>query len=188
MTAGTQLEGIIKRWWVALIFGILAIGIGIFIFFNPIEAYIALSYAFAFYFVFYGIYKIYTVYKERNIIPAWGWSMALAIITLLLGLILLIPGMAQDTFVYYVTFSVLFMGINTCATSFALKDIGDKGWGWSLALGIITIILSVILLFRPVLSIGVVSIWFGSLFIVFGIQCCFVAYRLSVLKSLEKKQ
>ena len=31
-----QLNTVIKRWWVALIFGILAIALGIYIFFNPL--------------------------------------------------------------------------------------------------------------------------------------------------------
>lgn len=183
----TQLDGIIKRWWVALVFGILAIGLGVFMLFNPLETYVALSYAFAVYFIAYGIYKAYMTYKERDMIPAWGWSFALALFTLLLGLILLIPGMATGTFVYYVSFGVLFMGVNTCATSFALKDAGDKYWGWSLAIGIITILLAFFMIMAPVISIGIIAFWFGILFIVLGVQCCFLAYRLSVLKSEEKK-
>lgn len=183
----TQLTGMIKRWWVALIFGVVAILLGIYMLFNPIETYIALSYIFALYFIVYGIYKIYVTYKEREEIPAWGWSLALGIITTILGLLLLLPGMATSTFVYYVAFAVLFMGINTSISAFALKDMGDSYWGWSLGFGILTAILAVLMMFMPVLSAGLISYWFGALFIVLGIQLCIVAYRLSVLKGQMKR-
>ena len=182
-----ELQGVIKRWWVALIFGILAIGLGILMFFTPVRSYIALSYVFAIYFIAYGLYKSIMVFKERDEIPAWGWSFALGIITFILGLILLIPGMAEGTFVYYVIFSVMFMGINSCSLSFTLKDLGDKSWGWTLAFGILTIILSFIMLFTPVFSMGVITYWFAALFIMLGIELCILAYRLSVAKSVLEK-
>ncbi len=181
-----QLEGVVRRWWVALIFGLLAIGLGVFVFFNPVTTYIAMSYTFAIYFIAYGIYKTYMVYKERDVIPAWGWSFTLGIFTIILGLILLMPGMAVGTFAYYVSFCVLFMGVNTCANSFALKDVGDKYWGWTLALGILTIALSFFMIMAPAFTTEFISLLFGSMLVVLGVQCCFLAYRLSVLNSSLK--
>lgn len=182
-----QLDGIIKRWWVALIFGIVAIILGIYILFNPIESYLTLSYVFALYFIVFGIYKAITVFREREKIPAWGWSFGLAIISIILGVILLLPGMAPGTFLYYVGFSVLFMGINSCSTSFALKDAGDKHWGWTLAFGIISIILSIIMVISPLFAIGFITYYFAFMFIFYGIHLCYLSYRLSVLNSKIKK-
>lgn len=184
----TQLTGIIKRWWVALIFGILAICLGIFMVFNPVEAYVAMSYAFAGYFIAYGAYKAVMTFMERDTIPAWGWSFALGLLTLILGLMLLIPGMATGTFVYYVSFSVLFMGINSCSISFALKEEGDKHWGWTLAVGILTIVLSVFMMVMPAISIDLISFWFGVMFVALGIHLCYLAYRLSVIHSQNKRR
>lgn len=184
----TNLTQISKRWWVALLFGIVALGLGIYMLFNPLETYVVLSYAFAIYFIAYGIYKSVMTYKEREMIPAWGWSFALGIVTTILGLLLLLPGMATGTFVYYIAFSVLFMGINTSATSFALKDAGDKGWGWTLAFGIISILLSIVMLVAPVFSVGFISYFAGFSFIFLGIQLCMLAYRLSVINSQVKKE
>lgn len=183
-----QLEGAIKRWWVALIFGILAIGLGVWMLFNPVDTYVTLSYIFAIYFIVYGAIKAYTVFTEREQIPAWGWSFALAIITLILGILLLFPGMATGTFVYYVAFSIMFMGINTCATSFALKDVGDNHWGWTLAFGILTIVFSVLMLIAPLFAIGFISYFFAFAFIFEGIQLCYLAYRLSVLNGQLKRE
>ncbi len=183
-----EMKGIFKRWWVALIFGIIAIGLGIYMLMNPIETYITLSYVFAVYFLAYGIYKAVMTFMERDEIPAWGWSFALGIFTALLGLILFLPGMATGTFVYYCSFSVLFMGVNSCAAAFTLKDVGDKYWGWTLALGILTVLLAFVMIALPTLSAGVISIWFAVLFIVLGIEACVLAYRLSVAKSMINKQ
>lgn len=182
-----EITGMFKRWWVALIFGIAAIAFSIFMFMYPAETYVTLSYAFAFYFIIYGIYKsVYTV-MEREEIPAWGWSFALGLLTAVLGVMLLLPGMATGTFVFYITFCVMFMGINACSASFALKAAGDKGWGWTLALGILTIIMSIIMLNYPLMSAGVISLWAGMMFMFLGISLCGLAYRLSVAHSVSKK-
>lgn len=182
-----QIDYVAKRWYVALIFGIVALGLGIFMLFNPVTTYVALSYAFAIYFIAYGVYKAVMTYKEREVTPAWGWSFALGIITAILGVLLLFPGMATGTFVYYVGFSVLFMGINTIAVSFGLKEMGDKGWGWTLAFGILTIVLSVAMLISPFFSMNFISIFSGLMFIMLGIELCILAYRLNVIKDGNKK-
>lgn len=183
----TQLNGIIKRWWVALIFGVAAIGLGIFMFLNPVSTYVVLSYLFAGYFIAYGLYKSIMTFMERKEIPAWGWSFTLGVLTLILGLMLLIPGMATGTFVYYVAFSVMFMGINSCAVSFQLKEVGDGHWGWTLILGILTILLAIGMLVMPGISVGFISAWFGVMFVMLGINLCMLAYRLSVINSQLKK-
>ena len=181
------IDSLFKHWWVALIFGILAIGLGIYMFIYPIETYVILSYMFAVYFILYGVSTSYITFKNRELIPAWGWSFAFGIFTVILGCMLFIPGMAVGTFVYYVAFSVMFMGINACGTSFALKSQGDKGWGWTLALGIITVILSFIMLNHPLMSVGVISIWAAIAFVMLGCTLCGLAYLLSVLHSSAKK-
>ncbi|MGI6108396.1 MAG: HdeD family acid-resistance protein [Eubacteriaceae bacterium] len=182
-----ELTDVFKHWWVALIFGILAIALGIFMFMYPIDTYVILSYVFAVYFILYGVSTSYITFKNRELIPAWGWSFAFGIFTIILGCMLFIPGMAVGTFVYYVSFSVMFMGINCCAVSFSLKDQGDKGWGWTLVLGILTIVLSFIMLNHPLMSIGVISIWAAIMFIMLGCTLCGLAYRLSVVHSAAKK-
>lgn len=183
----SQKSKLFNHWWVALIFGILAIALGIYMFIYPLDTYVILSYVFAAYFLVYGISTAYITFKNRELIPAWGWSFAMGILTAIIGVMLFIPGMAVGTFVYYVAFSVMFMGINACATSFALKGEGDSGWGWTLALGILTVILSIIMLNHPLLSISVISVWAAMAFIVLGCTMCGLAYRLSVLHSMAKK-
>lgn len=176
-----------KNWWVALVFGILAIILGIYMFMYPLETYVVLSYVFAAYFLIYGIFTCYETYRNRALIPAWGWNFAFGILTVILGCMLFVPGMATGTFVFYVAFSILFMGINACSASFALKAEGDKGWGWTLALGILTVILSIIMLNHPLFSMSVVSTYAALAFIFLGITLCGLAYRLSVLHSEAKK-
>lgn len=183
-----QLDGIIKRWWVAVLFGVLAIAISIYMLFNPLETYITFSYLFAAYFIVFGAYKAITVWTDRENIPGWGWSFTLALITLILGLVLLIPGMAPGTFLYYIAFGVMFMGINTCSTSFVLKEAGDSHWGWTLAFGILTILFSVLMIMAPLFSVGLISYFFAFMFLFYGIHLCYLGYRLSVLKGIFKRE
>lgn len=180
-------NGVFKNWWVALIFGILGIALGVFMFMNPVETYKVLSYLFAIYFLIYGVATMVGTFMSREFIPAWGWSFAFGVLLTIMGVMLFMPGMATGTFVFYIGFSVMFMGINACSMSFALKGEGDKGWIWTFVLGVFTIILSFIMINHPVFSVGVISIWAAIAFISLGCALCILAYRMSKLHSISKK-
>lgn len=179
----------IKHWWVILIVGLLAIGVGIWMLFRPGLAYEALSIVFAVSFLVGGIGSCYFAIVNRKNTPAWGWNLVCGLLILVLGIILVTsPGMSAGTLIYYVGFAIVFGGFNTIGLAFALKNAGSSsGWGWNLALGIIIIILGFILMFSPLLAILTIVIWSGIGFITFGVSCCGAAYHLSKVKGIMKK-
>lgn len=176
-----------KHWWVALILGIAAIALGIMMFIYPLKTFVALSYVFAIFFLAYGIYTTVTTWTNRALIPAWGWSFAFGILVIIFGLMLFIPGMAPETFNYYVAFSVMFMGINNCAAAFSAKGFGDSMWIWWLILGILTVILAIIMIAHPLLSAGVVVIWAAVAMIMLGLSLIGLAYSMSKLNGIAKR-
>ncbi|MEG0377115.1 MAG: DUF308 domain-containing protein [Eubacterium sp.] len=183
-----ELEKVVKHWWVFLILGILAIGIGIWIFFNPLGSYVALSIIFALTFLISGLASCAVTIANRKTIPAWGWNFTSGLLMLILGIVLLaIPGMTEATLAFYVSFAVMFGGFNTISFSFTLKAAGDKGWGWNLALGILVIILSIVLISHPLVGAMTVVVWSSIAFLMLGISFCGIAFRLSKAKGALKK-
>ena len=58
-TLEEDLEKTIKHWWMFLILGILAIGVGIWLFFTPMQGYAALTVFFALTFLISGLASIF---------------------------------------------------------------------------------------------------------------------------------
>ena len=107
---------------------------------------------------------------------------------LILGIIMIANmGITADVLVFYVAFAILFGGFNTIGFAFTAKSKGDKAWGWTLALGIVVVILSIVLLFHPVFAAFTIVIWAGIAFLSMGISFCTLAYRLSKTNGRMKK-
>jgi uncharacterized membrane protein HdeD (DUF308 family) len=83
-----KMEKNIKRWYLMLIVGIVFIILGIWTIATPLNAYVALSIVFALGFLISGIVElVFALYnKHQN----WGWSLALGILTTVVGVLLLI--------------------------------------------------------------------------------------------------
>lgn len=185
---GEELTGVIKHWWVFLILGILAIGMGIWLFFTPVGGFAALSIVFAVTFLVSGMASCAVTLINRNAIPAWGWNLVSGILMLVLGIIMIANmNITADVLVFYVAFAIMFGGFNTIGFSFTAKAKGDKGWGWNLALGILVVILATVLLFHPVFAAFTIVIWAGIAFLSMGISFCTLAYRLSKTNGQMKK-
>lgn len=67
-----ELTGAIKHWWVFLILGILAIGLGVWLFFTPANGFAALAIVFAITFLISGLASTAVTLINRKSIPAWG--------------------------------------------------------------------------------------------------------------------
>ena len=183
-----ELTGAIKHWWVFLILGILAIGLGVWLFFTPANGFAALAIVFAITFLISGLASTAVTLINRKSIPAWGWNLVSGILMLVLGIILVANlNLSADVLAFYVAFAVMFGGFNAIGYAFTTKSLGDNGWGWNLALGILVVILSIVLLLHPVFTALTITIWTGIAFVSLGVSFCMLAYRLSKTNSLLKK-
>ncbi len=178
----------IKNWWVFLILGILAIVVGIWMLTRPGITFTALSIFFSVSFLVTGLSSCYMAIANRKNVPAWGWGLVSGIIVLILGVLLIIsPGMAEGTMIYYVAFALMFGGFHTINLSFILKKSSVPTWWVSLVLGILTIILSILLMMHPVMAVITIVMWSALGLIAMGISFCSIGYRLSKTKGQIKR-
>lgn len=188
-TIEKELESTIKHWWLFLILGIMALLVGIWLFFVPLEGYVALTFLFSAGFLISGAATIYFTIVNRHFIPAWGWNMVSGILMFALGLVLLFnPGFSADILAFYVAFALLFSGVNIIGYSFSLKHLGDSSWGWNLFFGILVILFSIFLLFNPIFSAFTLVVWSAICFLVLGISFFVLAYHLSKTSGIIKQQ
>lgn len=174
--------GITKYWWVPLITGLLAIGIGIWCLCSPASSLPVLAYAMAVIFCVAGFCNSIFAIANRKFAPGWGWSLALGLIELVLGIWLLcLPSpVLTSTFIYAVGIYLIFAAINAICEVCSVYS-GRTSWvGWLVALLLIVILFSVIFLAGPIGGGIAVWIWIGISFIFFG------CYRISLSMVIRK--
>jgi len=90
------IESAIKYWYLPLIVGVLLIVLGIWTLTTPLESYIMLSIVFAVGFLLSGILEMIFALGNRH--KSWGWSLALSILSIIIGLLLVLnPAISMMT-------------------------------------------------------------------------------------------
>ena len=174
----------IKNWWLYLILGILLVLGGFWVARTPLESYLALSMLFIALLLVNGIFQIIFSISNRNTLPGWGWYLTNGILETLIGIYLWSsPTLSMAVLPFVVGFWLLFRGISVIASSTELKQKAIKGWGWIMALGILTTVLSFFVVMNPV--VGVIYLVYLTAFsmIFMGIAYIMFSLKLKKIKS-----
>lgn len=170
----------VKNWWLSLLVGILAIIVGIWCLVSPDKSLVGITYVFVFSLLIAGILDIVFAISNRNEMYGWGWNLAGGILEVLLGIILLSLPLLIITgiIIYLVGFWILFRSIWGIGESCQLQALGVRGWGWLLALSIISVILAFLYLLSPVFGGIFLILFVGMSMICYGIFRIVMAFEL----------
>ena len=178
------LKNTVKKWWILLVLGILSIAVGIIAFCEPEGTFEFLSTVLMIFLIVSGVLRLIEVIRKRSMIPAWGWFLAASIIYLVLAIMIAVLPYGKDLLVAFLAgFAVMMEGIDVIFASVAMKYRRVSGWGWFLALGIITIVMGVMLLAYPMVSMTFVVLLFGFAFVFEGIDLIAFSIALSRLNK-----
>lgn len=182
-----KMEKNIKRWYLMLIVGIVFIILGIWTIATPLNAYVALSIVFALGFLISGIVElVFALYnKHQN----WGWSLALGILTTVVGVLVLIyPEASMLTLPIYVGLTLLFRSISGMVTAYDMKQYGILDWGTLMVTAILGLIFSFILLWNPVFAGVSVVVWTAVAFVIIGAYTVYFSFKLRKLNKMMKEE
>lgn len=179
-----SLSEAVKNWWISLLIGVLFIAGAFLLMFNPMEGYVVIAIAFAVFMFIEGIFEIIFSFSNKNILPGWGWYLALGILDLVLGIFLLVyPGMSAAVLPFILAFWLMFRGFSIIGSSIELHQFGNRNWGWYLALGILSVICSIGIIFFPIAGAFSVVYILAFTFLFIGIARILLAFEL---RSLHK--
>ncbi|MGI5975965.1 MAG: HdeD family acid-resistance protein [Paludibacter sp.] len=182
-----KIEKAIKRWYLMLIVGVVFIVLGIWTIATPLDAYAALSIVFALGFLISGITEV--IFSLSNKHQNWGWSLALGILSTVVGVLLLLnPAASMVTLPYYIGFTLLFRSISGMVTAYDMKQYGILDWGTLMVTAVLGLILSFILLWNPVFAGINVVIWTAVTFIVLGGYTIYFSFKLRKLNKMMKEE
>lgn len=181
-----RLDFQVKNAWTSLLLGILYVIAALFLLMAPLSSYVALSAIFSISILISGILEILFALSNKGNVSSWGWYLAGGIIDLIIGIYLVIyPLVSMEIIPFIVAFWLMFRGFTLCGYSTDLKRYGTRDWGWYLAIGILTILCSVIILWQP---------GFGAIYLLYMLAFGFLMLGLFrivfsfELRRLHKRQ
>lgn len=176
--------------WLSLIVGILLVILGVFMLFTPITNLFTIAWVISLSLLFSGIIMIVTYFSSNKIYRS-GWMLMDGILSTVIGA-WIIFGRNIENFAIIIPFVfavwIMAVSIIRAVGSLSLKSMGFRQWGWTLALGILGIVLGILLIYSPVASFISVSILISTLFIAYGAGGIALFFNLnSVEKTLDNK-
>ncbi|WP_238555475.1 HdeD family acid-resistance protein [Chryseobacterium sp. P1-3] len=174
----------VKHWYIPLIFGILFLIFGIYVFSVPLATYVTLSVFFSVSFLFSGITEIFFSLQNSKSLQGWGWFLVSGLLTTAIGIYLIAyPQISMTILPFVVGFTLLFRSFQLLGFAFDLKSMRVMSWGNAALASVGGIIFSLLLIFNPVFTgISLVTLT-GVSFIFLGIASIFLALDLRKVKK-----
>ncbi|MDR3058977.1 MAG: HdeD family acid-resistance protein [Dysgonomonas sp.] len=180
----------VKYWWVSLLIGLLAIGLGVWCLVSPWATIAALAIVFAISFLVSGVFEIIFAFSNKNTLKGWGWTLTSGIIDLLFGIMLISmsPAVIAIVLSYFVGFWLMFQSIWGIGSAAELQRNGIRGWGWLMALAILGVLMSFLFIMSPALTTGFIVSLVSISFVAYGIFRIYLGVKLrSLHKEMEER-
>ncbi len=168
-----------KIWWIPLVVGILAIGLGIYFVVNFGSAFEALIIFISVFMIVSGVLGIIAAIGSRAENKTWIFNLILFAITVIAGVLLLVyPAAAALMIHIFCGIGFLSEGISLISNAFVFKRLGDGPWVFSLILGILIVLASFSIIGRPFFSFIFVSVLVAVNVLSFGINCIIASFQM----------
>ena len=172
-----------NNWWLLAIIGILMIGLGFWVYSNPVENYIALSIMFSVIMLTSGIMEISFAISNSKILKGWGWILSAGIFDLILGTILIThEDLTMAVLPIFFGIWLIFRGITQLSRGLLLKDADFPNWGWSIFGGVLVISFGFMVTYNPIFGAESIVIWTALSLIILGIFTLLFSFILKKTK------
>ncbi|MFD1872860.1 HdeD family acid-resistance protein [Hymenobacter bucti] len=179
METSSPLRPVAANWWVFVLAGLGLFGLGLWVFNSPDAAFLGMTFYFAALILFNGVANAVFALTNRSHLRGWGWLLALGIGEIVFGFYMLTqPIVAAGTLAFFIGFWLLLRGGSTVANAFALRRLGYRRWGWSLALGLLGIVLAFLVIGNPVIGVIGVTTWLAFALLIMGVAAFVLGLRL----------
>lgn len=178
----------VKHWYIPLVFGIIFLICGFYVFSVPLATYVTLSIIFSVSFLVSGITEVFFSIQNSKSLQGWGWFLASGLLTTAIGLYLVAyPQISMSVLPFVVGFTLLFRSFQLLGFAFDMKSQNIMSWGNVALTSAGGIIFSLLLIFNPVFTgISLVTLTAVS-FIFIGIASIMLALDLKKLTKFPEK-
>ena len=173
-------EYLIKRWWLSLLVGIIAVVVGFIILVNPVTSYYIFGIWLGAAIFVSGIFGLIQSINSKNYFVHRGWLIVANIADIVIGLILMFNAIISEVFMpALLGFWLLYRGATMLIQGFDLRDYGIRDAGWVVFYAALIIALAVAILWLPMtFGIEAVILFIAIAVIAYGISTISLSYRL----------
>ena len=173
-------EYLIKRWWLSLLVGIIAVVVGFIILVNPVTSYYIFGIWLGAAIFVSGIFGLIQSINSKNYFVRRGWLIVANIADIVIGLILMFNAIISEVFMpALLGFWLLYRGATMLIQGFDLRDYGIRDAGWVVFYAALIIALAVAILWLPMtFGIEAVILFIAIAVIAYGISTISLSYRL----------
>ena len=118
-----------------------------------------------------GIIEVAVATRMCGVLIGSGWLMLDGVLTVIMSLFLLFnQWFTMLSLPFLFTLWLLFSGVSQCVSSFDLRALGVRAWGWILAVGILLTLAGFICLMDPWVSVAAMGMTVGIVFLLEGVS------------------
>jgi len=176
----------IKHWYVVLIIGIVFIVTGVWVIPISEATFVSLSILFSIAFLITGILEIISSIDFQNKFDGWEQSLAIGIFDIIIGLAILMQSEISIVVLQLmVGFVILYRSVMGINWLIEMSDYDLPGWNWLLFISIISVVLSILILVKPVFVEMTISFLTGLALVSVGIFYTYLSFELKKLKNSD---
>jgi uncharacterized membrane protein HdeD (DUF308 family) len=179
-----MLQALASAWWVFLVRGVVAVLLGVTIWFQPAASVAVLVLFFGAWMLVDGGFTVVGSIVRRHDNPEWGWMLVSGLMSLVIGMLTLrAPGITALVLMLFVAVWAMMLGIGQIALGWRVRKEVSNEWmlylGGAVALGF-----GIAVMWNP--AAGALSVlWMIAFFsILFGVSMILLSFRL---KGLARK-
>ncbi len=173
----------VKHWWMYLIIGVLAFILGVFMLINPAITYEMMTLLLGMALLVFGVIEMIVGIFSRNLFVSRAAVIIGAVLNIVLGILLAAnPGIAAITLPLILGMWLLYQSFMIISYASDLKNFKVRGYGLTLFCGIVLLVMSILILLRPMtLGMMTVAIYIALSFVVYGLSEIISAFRLRTI-------
>ena len=173
-----------RTWWALVIRGLLALAVGVLILWRPIDSIASFALVIAIWALFTGVVDIVHAFDLRPVYDKWWVPLVSGLVSAAFGLAALYyyPILSLTFAVVWVSTWLIVAGALAIYAAMVERRV-EVPWGWTLTVGILSIVAGVFALIRPQASLAVIMSIIAAFAIVSGVALLMGAYRLTTAKE-----
>jgi uncharacterized membrane protein HdeD (DUF308 family) len=177
-------------WWIPLLFGIIFIVTGVWIFNAPAESFERITKLLGVIILISGTSEVFLTIGRRRGISGWGFQLSGGLIDMVIGIILIVnPSILLKIITLFVAAWLIISSITIIMRASEARQKEHAYWKWELILGIFLLLLAILLLWHPMILGFTIGIWTALAFIILGIFRIVLTIRLKIMsgRTLQKQ-
>ena len=151
--------------------GVLLIAAGVYCLCNQDIAVLSAGLLLGLFMLVSGVIEIAVFAGTSGVLIGSGWLLLDGVLTVIMSLFLLFnQWFTMLSLPFLFTLWLLFSGVSQCVSSFDLRALGVRAWGWILAVGILLTLAGFICLMDPWVSVAAMGMTVGIVFLLEGVS------------------